>query len=217
MNKVNIQKIISDHIESEREEKDITNWYASGLGSCLTGRYLERMGVEPDEDFDERTLRVFSVGRMFEDWLISKIGAGHKVETQVRVESKEHHISGKVDLILNDVVFEVKSKHSKAFWWMTKQGDAQIQHKMQLWVYLWLLKKEKGRIVYISKDDLAIQEYWVMRDDKELEEMVMNELNILNEAWEQKLPPRPVDDPKHWHNKYCRFHKQCIAQEQYLN
>lgn len=218
MSDINIQKIINNSIQEKREDKEVKNWYASGLGSCMTGRYLERMGVEPDEDFDERTLRVFSVGNMFEDWLISLIGKGHKFETQTRVESKELDISGKIDLLIDDdIVYEVKSKHSKAFWWMTKSGGAQVQHKMQLWLYLYLLDKPKGHIVYLSKDDLAIQEYIVLRDDEDLKKLVLDELAIMNEAWAQKLPPRPTDDPKHWHNKYCRWHKKCVAQEQYLN
>jgi len=117
----------------------------------------------------------------------------------------------------NELIYEIKSKHSRAFWYMDKKGEGASEHNlMQLWSYLWVLDIPEGRLLYVSKDDLSVLEYIVLRDDPELEKKVIEELKILNEAWEQKLPPEPIRDRKHWHYKYCRFHKQCLSQPAYL-
>jgi len=223
METFSIQKLISDKLRANQENREIKNWHASGLGTCMTGRYLARLGVKPDQEFDDRTLRVFSVGNLFEDWIVNLLKGINsvQVETQGRVESKELDISGRYDLkITKDgkpLIYELKSKQSKAFWYMSNKGEGASPHnKMQLWLYLYLTGVEEGRLVYISKDDLSILEYPIFRDDKELKDSVLSELDILNRAWEAKLPPNPIADPKDWRNRYCNFHKQCISQEKYL-
>lgn len=210
-----------------RDEKKLpTSWHASGFGSCPTGRYLERMGVEPDEEFDERTLRVFSAGKKFEDWIIGLAQEGLQegqisLQTQVRAEIEDWGISGYADAVVGlpdrKIVYEVKSKHSNAFHWMKKRGEgAMFQHQMQTWIYLYALKHEEGRILYISKDDLAFVEYPVFLSDDKIGQAVVKEVELLNRALVEKLPPPPIADPAAWQNKYCRWHKKCISQEKYL-
>lgn len=216
-----VNKTLREKNES-REKKEQETWYASGLGSCLRGMYLSRLGLKPDQELTDRELRVFDVGNQMEDWLVGllKQQKDIEVETQVRVESKEHHISGKCDALVlyagEKEVKEIKTKHSKAFWYMTKEGKPMRQHEQQLWVYLWLLNVDKGTIVYLSKDDLAIAEFPVRRDDKKLEAEVMSQLNALNEAWDKKNPlllDLPAEDS--WQAKYCKHHKKCVD-EKYL-
>lgn len=216
-----IQAVIAAEVEKEREPRAITSWHCSGLGSCPTGRYLERLGLPPDEDFDARTLRVFSVGKMMEDWLVGKLQKAQiSLQTQVRVEDKELGVSGYADAVVEQngakLVYEIKSKHSRAFWYMDKKKEgANLHHKMQLWFYLFNLNVPEGRLVYLSKDDLAILEYPVFLADEELRDSVLNEIALLNAAWTAKLPPLPSMDPKDWRSRYCRWHKQCVAQEKY--
>src|SRR3990167_8610518 len=134
-----IQKLINDQIASERTPRLPQSWSPSKLGSCLSGVYLERMGVKPDEDFDERTLRVFSMGKKIEDWVVDlALKQNPAIETQVEIRWSEYDVHGFADMkIGNDLVYEVKSKQSKGFWWMEKKKEgANIHHKQQLWVYL---------------------------------------------------------------------------------
>lgn len=216
-----IQEALDENLKKENEErepKEIVSWHSSGLGSCRTGQYLKRLGEEPVKDFDARTLRVFAVGNMMEDWLVSKV-PNISLETQVRIEDKENNLSGYADVVVEreegKIVYEVKTIHSRAFWYLQKGEGAYKHHKMQLWTYLNNLGIDEGRIIYLSKDDLAIAEYVVMRDDKEVEKLVMDELNILNGAWKAQLPPEPVRDSKDFRYKYCNFHKKCLKQKKY--
>ena len=213
-----IQELINKKINVGREKKEITSWYSSGLGSCMRGRYLERLGNEPDKVFDDRILRIFSVGKLFEDWIVDLVKSieGIQVETQGRVEDKKLGVSGYWDMKVTkdgkSLLYEIKSKHSKAFWYMDKQNEgANEQHKLQLWPYLWLTGIEEGRILYASKDDLAILEYPVYRNDEKLRKAVFDELALLNKAWQEKnLEILPLPDSTAWQAKYCRWHKQCV-------
>src|SRR3990167_1921290 len=208
-----IQKLINEKVRSERKPKEINSWTPSRLGSCLTGVYLERLGVEPDRDFDDRTLRVFSVGKHFEDWIVSLIkDSGHKIETQVRLEWKEMDLSGYADLMVDDEIpYEIKSKHSAGFKYLPN-----LQHKMQLWVALKCLDRSEGRLIYFSKDDLRVEEFQVFLNDEDLATEVEEELAVLNEAWEKKLAPNPPPQDS-WKSKFCRWHGKCVSQEHYLN
>lgn len=210
-----IEQLINQALQP-KEKRPINSWHPSALGSCLTGAYLNRLGVEPDKELDERVLRIFSVGKQFEDWLVNLIKeSGATIETQKRIEWPEMDVTGYVDLIIDEMPVEIKTKHSKSFWYMTKQG-APRQNQMQLWVYLKVLNVKVGRLVFLSKDDLAVQEYPVYLEDEQLANEVINELTILNRAWEEKLPPPPIEDPKDWRYKFCRFHLQCLNFNTYL-
>ena len=214
---------VSAEYEREKNTAPITSWRSSGLGSCMTGRYLERMGVPPDEEFDARTLRVFSAGKKWEDFVMEHIKRNPDiiVEQQLDFEIPEHNLTGHCDArVTKDnkrKVLECKSKNSRAFWYMAKKGEgANLHHKMQLWSYLWGLDEEEGAILYIEKDTETVLEFPVYRSDPYLQKLVMDELNTLNRAWKEKLPPEPVRDPKDWRYQYCRWHKQCMSQPAYL-
>lgn len=219
MNEFTIQDLITKEV-SNREEKEIKSWHASGLGSCVTGRYLERIGVKPDEDFDDRTLRVFSVGKQMEDWIVGLVEkTGVKCEKQVRCELPELDLTGYADLVIENngkkLVYELKTQHSRSFWYMKDEKTAKEHHIMQVWCYLEALRIDEARIVYISKDDLALQEYVVKRDDP-ISGKIKSELRMLNECLKRKLPPVPNPDKKWWGNVYCRFHNSCVSQPKYI-
>ncbi len=211
-----IQELINKSLK-RREKKEITSWHISKLGSCLRGIYFERLGVKPDTPLDDRTLRVFDMGNKVERWIIDLIEA-HQInmETQVRVEDKKLGVSGYADAVIEydgeKEVLEIKSKHSRSFWWMDKKGEgAQRQHQYQIWTYLYLLNIAKGSIIYISKDDLAILQYPILLNNKELKKEVMEELRLLNLAWEKKdTSVLPLYDEKDWRSKYCRYHTNCL-------
>jgi len=217
MTEIPIQNLMNKAIaEERREKKEITSWHISKLGSCLRGLYLERMGVEPDQPFDDRTLRIFNVGNIFEDWLTELLKKKLKLETQVRVEDKKLNVSGYADAVIEyegkKKAYEIKTKNSRSFWYMQKEGKPMRQHEYQLFMYLYLLDIDEGSIVYISKDDLAILEYPVFRNDKKLEKEVMDRIGLLNKAWKLKDPSvLPLPDKKDWQAKYCRWHNQCKA------
>ena len=221
-----IEQLINEAV-AKREERKITSWQASKLGSCLTGVYLERLGIKPDTEFDNRTLRVFSCGHIFEEWIVDlcKKQPGNTVETQVRAELPEYDATGYADMVVSNdkkYVYEIKSKHSYGFKYLDLEG-ANRQHCMQVWFYMKALGIDEARIFYVSRDDLRVADFKVELNDEQLAKDVLNELSILNEAWQKKIPPPPLlsrkdekGKEKEWRITYCRFHSKCTSQKTYL-
>lgn len=216
-----IEELINKKV-TEREERKVTSWQASKLGSCLTGVYLERMGAKPDTEFDNRTLRVFSAGRIFEEWVTNLLEntKNTTTELQVRAVLPEYDLTGYADAVITEhnegkkYVYEIKSKHSFGFKYLQTEG-ANRQHQMQLWAYLKALNIEEGRIFYVSKDDLRVLDYLVELKNEELASSVLHELSILNRAWQEKVCP-PIPSVEDWRAKYCRWHVTCLKQKEYL-
>lgn len=201
--------------QAERTKKEQTTWHASSLGGCLRGVYFKRLGVKPDKGFDAKTLRIFKMGRLIEDFYrgLLEEQAGLKVENEVYVrDEKELGVSGYADVVVEKdgekEVLELKSINTNSYNYMTHGSGAKIGHKMQLWIYLHLLGIDIGRIVYIEKNFLRVAEYPVRRDDEKLEGLVRKTLGILNTAWEKQDPSLiPLPKKGSWKNRYCRWHK----------
>ena len=234
MNK-SIQSVINQALRENREDREKDKWWASDLGKCLSGVYYNRLGVEPDEEFDDRTLRVFEAGNLFEDFVIDtvkNIYSGDEIEEQIRVEDTERDISGRLDLAIpsKGTIYEVKSIHSRAFWWMEKRGQGAYEHhKKQLMFYLLNTDYSEGHIVYVSKDDLSIAEFVVFDDDEYLISEIENELDILNSSWEAQEAPDPwLTNPVefkeanknpyvvNWKAKRCSHHSHCMKDDDWL-
>ena len=95
---------------------------------------------------------------------------------------------------------------------MIKKGEgAYKHHKMQLLLYLITLGINEGKLVYVSKDDLCIQEFPVYLDREiELCKELMENLRILNHALETHMMPLPAEEGT-FQARYCRYHKYCTG------
>lgn len=219
-------QLVNEAVSEEREKKEQTAWWPSGFGSCPTGRYLARKG-EQSTGFDVRTLRIFSVGSLFETWLLDAFEKRAKemypeivIDRQAWFVDNDLNVRGKADMKIEladfSRLFEVKSMHSNSFHWMKKKGEnGKLHHRMQLWIGLRTLNIPRGELVYISKDDLTVYQYQVFLDDKHLEEITLDDINLMNKAWSAGLPPPPLP-PEAWQSNYCNFHHLCVAQPEYL-
>lgn len=94
---------------------------------------------------------------------------------------------------LEEIVIEVKSVNSQVFWAKKDYlSEAYPHHEMQLYTYLKALNKPKGTIVYISKDDLTIQEMGVVYPSAALERRWQEDVRAMTTYWREKQePPKP--------------------------
>lgn len=92
---------------------------------------------------------------------------------------------------LEDIITEMKTVNSMAFWAHKNQDKntgffkGYPHHKLQLWGYLKGKNHEKGRLFYISKDDLTLMEAPVLLNDKKLEQLWIEDVKAMTEMWEK--------------------------------
>jgi CRISPR/Cas system-associated exonuclease Cas4 (RecB family) len=200
MKELDLQLIVDAHLREERKErKERRGWYVSELGQCQRGVYLQRLEGAPEPD--ARKLRLFAVGYVFQEWLVDKVKrAGCEVETEVRVEAPDLHVSGRADLLIKGedrtLLYEIKTMNSQGFHWRERSGNLALpHHELQVMTYLWLLREKypnlEARLCYVSKDDLAVLSVDVPYREERVAR-IKEELEVMNRAWETGMPPPPA-------------------------
>lgn len=230
-----VEKSVIESRKKDREEWEQRGWFSSGLGNCLSGRYYERLS-DGKEEIDPRKAMLFSVGDAFHEWVYRKVrDSGIRAVFEESLEDEALHMVGRLDMRLERepriwTVYDIKTVHSKSFWWREKNGNsAQPQHILQLTAYLMMLKAKypkltfEGRLLYISKDDLVMQEVDVPYDGKNVA-YITQTLTTLNDAWEKKVaPPHEPDVVSesgkwvvNWKSRYCLYHHLCTGNADWL-
>lgn len=129
-------------------------------------------------------------------------------------EALVNQLSEKYPDGLEDLVYEIKSVNSQVFW--AKKDyleEAYPHHVMQLFTGMKATGLPKGRLLYISKDDLTTAEFNFDLNDKELNDKYENDVREMTKYIRSKTsPPKPKDiifDPR----KKIRFQykkKKCV-------
>ena len=219
-----IEKLIDDYIAwKEEPHKSSGKFNPSSFGQCFRKQVWKRRGVEPTNPPDNRTLRVFEVGKMFEDFICHALQKNGVHEFQVLVE--EEDVKGFADFVTEDEVGEVKSTHSNSFHHVTRELKTKsiIEIKkgnvLQATYYALKLGKQYARLIFCSKDDLCIQTFKINVTD--VKPLVEEELATLRELWGKKENPPAL--PRAYGNdkdgtprecsKYCQFRDKCLEVE----
>lgn len=224
-----IQNLIDQAIALEDKDHIKSGKFSPSLfGRCYRLQYWNRKGEIQSNPADARTKRVFKCGDLFHDFvqelLCKKYGVIY-YQREVLVECND--VKGYADLVRDNEVVDIKSQHSKAFWYMSKfKGDDIKKEKYPNWLqvgyYARELKKPFMRLVFISKDDLCVNEYVQPLDDYWLKE-IQEELNFLRTLWKhEQLPPAL---PRCYRKKdgtfgecaYCNFLGTCNKLEGYTD
>jgi len=206
-----IQDIIDKELEIKQEARSSRERSGkispSLLGRCLRCQYWYRKNETPTNPPDSRSLRIFKCGSLFHDF-VQKFLPAHQIEVLAETDD----IKGFADIVVDDEVMDIKSVHSRQFHYLRKPKYDINKEKetniLQLMTYCWILKKEKGRLVFISKDDLCIAEYAFYL--KNWRDKIQAEIDILRWHWENK--ELPAAKPRAYNGKegkYCNYRDKC--------
>lgn len=226
-------------VKEQKELKARTHIHAGEIGKSFYERWQKMQGVQYTEGFDDRTLRKFAAGNIFEDligFVLKRIGI--LVDSQGRVEipesDKHLKVTGYLDYVaggvsdwkeardrvasegfpeavekialnlidyfeekypkgLEEIVYEIKSVNSQVFWAKKEYlEEAYPHHVMQLYTYLKGLNKPKGRILYISKDDMTLVEIPIVYPTPRLEKIWSDDVEQMTKyIRDGKEPPTP--------------------------
>ncbi|MHA1225109.1 MAG: hypothetical protein ACTSPV_00035 [Candidatus Hodarchaeales archaeon] len=96
---------------------------------------------------------------------------------------------------LTPLIAEIKSVNSNAFWAKKDYiGSGYLHHKLQLYTYLIATGIEEGRLFYISKDDLTLQEGIIFLNDQNLRKMWEEDVKTMTNYYRKDIvPPKEPD------------------------
>ncbi len=217
-----VQELIDETLEPKEARIRSGKWSPSSFGKCFRAQYWNRKNEPPSNPIDARTLRVFKAGNLFHDF-VQGLLINEMVEKEVLVETGD--VKGFADLVNTEEVIDIKSQHSKAFWWKQKElkestDESKAVREMfynnwlQVAYYATVLDKPRVRLVFVSKDDLCIQEY-IQPVDGYWKSQVENELKTLRQFWSSDTLPKA--EPRLYRQKdgtfkecaYCAWHDKC--------
>jgi len=175
-----MSKIYSKVLEDYREHlKDSTNpsvVYVTDLVSCSQKRVFRQKYPELVFRFDPIALLGALVHRGLEE-LLKEYGFQNEVEIvkEVEVNGKKYIIKGRVDSLNEDCVVEIKTARSDI-------GLPYEHHINQLQIYLNLLGKQKGVLIYVTPD--RITEFFIEKKDININELLKETIdNIKHPRW----------------------------------
>lgn len=220
------QKLDQILLREQEQKKDRIRsgkFSPSSFGYCIRKQVFNRANLPPSNPIDIRTLRVFKAGDLFHDFFQSLL---ENVRTEVKIETDD--ICGYADIVIDDekTVADIKSMHSKGFWYLAKCGDIKTEkfhNILQVMTYVYLLGYDKGKLIFTDKDTLCIEEYDFALEN--WKEHVEAEIEALKKAWKDYLEgtlPEPrarvfgTDKKTGIPNeclKYCSFRDYCFNLE----
>lgn len=207
-------QIINDYLTAELAKERKTGrsrWWASGAGYCMRRECYERAGISRVREEDPRSLRVMNAGKIFHRWaqglIDAAVGEAH-AERELTIPELDvvGHVDNIVQLAWGWTLVDYKSQHGDSFWHGKKNGTMLKDHqRLQLGTYLLGLQKDypgiNGMVLYISRDDLSINQEVVMWTSQ-LENDVRLYWDTLNNYWAKRdTPPRFGT----WECKWCPY------------
>jgi len=216
----NLQGLLDKALE--RKDRPRSGKFSpSMLGRCYRAQIWNRQNIPQSNPPDERAQRVFKAGSLFHEFIqgvISKVYPSAQIELLIENED----FKGFADIVLDDEVIDLKSQHSRAFWHRRNLDWKKLEPKLmanilQVVYYAKEIGKPKARLVFISKDDLTLQEYPLIVGNYTLK--LNEEIATLRDFWQwNALPPAtprayPNDDGKFAECGYCSWKDKCIETE----
>lgn len=186
-------KLLNDIYEKEQASKTETahksvGWRSSSLGSCLRGQFLARLlsgDFKVQHDF--RTEKVFQLGNIIEDMVIGDLLKQDEwwVITQGIMRDGRLNLTGHFDALLihkvtgDAIMFECKSKNSKAFTYMdSKHQGAMHHHKQQISSYMYMVN-ESGFILSPEQANLKNEDGSTNHYNQELRNWLHSHATII--------------------------------------
>ena len=240
-----IASALDRRVASEFEERGPDGyWHPSALFGCLRQAIYASRGTEITDPRDDRSKRILRVGHQFHEYVQGAVNADPRIARayeEVKILDDELRIKGSLDHIVvyraNDrlEVEEYKTINSNAF----KYRDLpKPDHVGQLATYLFVLGRTgglasdgtiipptdaRGRIAYVSKDDLLVEEFTVLLTPGK-ERDIRRRIAYLDSyaAHGTALPPRLPDEEKKGKEKgfkraflcnYCPYQRRCWEED----
>ena len=206
-----LKELINKHYLDNQRDRIQRRFYISDAGKCPRQVFYSFKNA-PKKPIDPNFLRLFDLGNHVHQLIMRSllnIKDIRVVAAEINIPPQEI-ISGRADAILGDgkefYVLDIKSMNSRAFSYLK---EAKEDNVLQVRLYMYYFKIDKGILLYMNKDNLKLKEFIVDSDTKQVEKL-LGELGALRKQIDNNvLPDRLSDYKKNWRCKYCKYSKIC--------
>jgi len=195
-----------------------TGLHASSIGKCSRELYYEATNKKAKE-IEPRVRRIFEMGDSVHQRFMRtlfRIPDIRVIAGELPMPDNEL-IKGTCDAIVavdnDNYILDFKSINSSGFEYL---DDAKPDHKLQVLVYMYYFKINKGVIIYENKDTQALKEFIIVAEEnQDLMKQALNKIKYIDECIRNKIVPgKPVfgEDEK-WRCLYCNYKEECSIEE----
>ena len=184
-------KMFEDNLGYQQNSSRVGVFYPSMLGNeCDKYLYLAFRGKLPQQEIASTTQRIFDTGSSLEDRMTKYFEKMRILKgREISVKCDSPPISGRADFLLvhdeyKDVVLELKSINDKGF--KNLYSKPKPEHAIQLQIYLQLLDRPYGIVLYENKNDQKLKAFKVKRSPKEWNALV-ERCTMIQEAEEMPI------------------------------
>lgn len=213
-----ISSAIYERIKEDNTDHPYKRWHASSMAECPRAHYYKRLHIPTIRKPGAGMMLRWKAGHLMEEAIRPYLG---DVKSNQRMESDVFDLTGEYDNFSEErmAIVEIKSVHHSAFREQTRAGvketalkewvgkmpngnnrwgnkqEPYLHHLMQQHCYI-LLLRERGIeveviiVVYIALDGRLV--VYSERPQKVHEDEVLRRLDLLNEAWKNKIPPECI-------------------------
>jgi len=207
-----VLKELIDQFYLDRErDREQHHFYITDAGKCQRSVFF-KFKKAPREELEARVLRMFDYGDYIHNFIMKPLLAQkevHVVSAEVNINSQEL-ISGRADAIISDgkelYILDIKGINGSIFDSLTQPKE---EHIAQLQLYLHFFKREKGILLYVNKDTLALKEFPISYDPAWAKMLLDNLVKLKTKIEANIIPQRLLDYPENWQCKYCQFKEIC--------
>jgi hypothetical protein len=211
------EKLLKDQTDREKRERS-GRFGASSFGKCFRAQVLNRANVPQSNPPDLKTLQIFEGGKVLHDYVQQYFGKG-----EVEVKTESEHFVGYADLVLEDIVWDIKSTNPAYFFYSgfgEKRKEYSVQeineiipkkkmsNILQVTKYAIELGKPRIGLIFISRDlSYGTRAHeWTGRTD-DYKTLIQVEESLLMKHWYQYKADGtfPAMSPRLYDGRECSY------------
>ena len=206
-----LKEIINTYYLEKQKDRDPLHFYASSVAKCPRQAFFD-FKKAPKKALNASILLLFELGNRVHQMIVDAMVSAKDIEViaaEINIPPQEI-VSGRVDAIIKIkdelIILDIKSINGRAFGYLK---EAKEDHILQIQLYLYYYKIQKGMLLYVDKDTLKMKEY-IVEYDAIVVKNLLKDLEVLRKQIDNnEVPDRLSNYPTFWKCKYCAYSKIC--------
>ena len=179
-------------------------FHASESGKCSRYIFLER--TNRIEDTTEQK-KYFLLGDIFHEFFLKHLFQDYICEQEISYDCGDFKIVGRADAYNAEEVIDLKTCKDANYIFEPKPENV-----VQINIYMRILELNKGRLIYIGKNNLSIKEFKI-KYDEDLFRKTLKKLRFINNKLKNKADYTEINIQPNPKCYYCKYNKICYPNQ----